>query len=205
MAYDPRIVQAVETAWIGWQLASAKLSMFATEMENCVQRRIDDIVRAGRMAGIAGPDVDDTLTAEGLPTLCRDAMFLVVFGVYEHHVAGLCSRIVRNYAPQGERPKGTHLHHSQEFLIKIGFPPAAFDAAWNYLDHVRLVRNHLAHEAATVDPSDGSTRAEQIREFVRQAAHIELDNDRLTLDASFVPELIERMGGVFKRFREHVH
>lgn len=216
MPHDPRIAKAVDVTRLGWRLVSAKLRMFVQEMEDCLQQRLDslsakhqakleELKQTTGQVPIAWDELDDILKIDGLPTLMRDSLFLVVFGVYEHHVAGLCDRIMRTGAIAASGPAGSHLHQSKDFLQnEVGAATAAFSTDWDFLDRARHARNYVAHEAATIGAGDRSSQAEKARQFVQQTAHIAFDGDRITIEAPFLPALIDRMDGVFSNFADVV-
>jgi hypothetical protein len=216
MAHDQQVVRVVRTAALGWQIVSAKLRMFVDEMEHTLEQRLDalrskharkleELRSATGKVPVTWEELDGILKTEDLPILMRDAFFLVAFGVFEHHVAHLCRSIVDTGAIGGEGPRRSYLRDSQDYLLKsVKIPAAAFGADWQFADEARNVRNYVAHDAATVLPSDVSAKAQQARGFIEQTDHIWLDGERITLDEPFLRALIDRMDGAFASLDDHV-
>lgn len=194
-----------------WPIVSAKLRIFTTEMETSLQQSMNnlqkkhavaiDALKTGKQVSMGAIDVEEIFRIDGLPRLMRNAVFLVVFGVYEHHVAAICTRIHDNGSNDDGAPKGTHLQDSYKYLTNIvKLPESAFGTAWRFLDAAREVRNFIAHEAAAIPDTDTSDRAKRVRKFIDEADHIKLEGEYIQLDGPFVPSLIDRMDEAFRDF-----
>ena len=208
MPHDPRVVEAVKTGHFSWKFTNPKLRVFVEELEVALAERLQRITEAcdetrAKMisdanGNIAMPaeELEAQLKVEGLPNVLRYAFFLIVFGVFEEHVAALCKRIHDTEKVEHVTLGRTYLGDSRDYLL-ASFDLTCLGDSWTIVYQAKTVRNILAHDAGCLRDSDNSQPARIAREFISKTDGISLDGNTVKIESQFIELMLDQMSGVF--------
>ncbi len=89
---------------------------------------------------------DIAMIRDVTPQMLRQAQYLLLFGLFEHEVAGLCRCLYHDGKCADKPRKNLYLANSQEFLIQeAGYLKKTFkNKSWNFMLKARLAKCYFA-------------------------------------------------------------
>lgn len=202
-----------------WFFVSEKLKRFIDVMELSVANHLGaqavkvadkrEIIQRGKTVPLCSEEVDILYGNIGMDTVMRRAAFLMVFGIFEHHVRNICAR-VRAKSPHERGPvPQKYLDTFRKILIEeLGLKGDSLGKDYDFLESAKDVRDVIAHRAAQLDSRDQSdwakptppdVKEKRALEFIELNKEIKVDKGGgIDLTRDFLPAFIDAMDRAFR-------
>ncbi len=164
-----------------------ELQTFLDQTERGAQSEFGEFSKwvKGETAGMSDREASDfvdhyyddlAMVRDVVPRIIRYSQVLIVYGFYEHEVAGLC-RLLHAEGVTKKKPKNKlYLHDAKKYLIEqADFKERTFGKAWKYLDSARNVRNAIAHNSGRFRSDE---QGNQGKSFVEEEPDLDLDGSK---------------------------
>lgn len=138
---------------------------------------------------------EHVLLSEAVPQWSRRALFLCIYGTFEHAVKTICEDAYHDKLTS-EKPKSVYMSNAATYLTNhVKVDAAAFGVAWNMISDARVLRNIVAHNNGVLRPSKACTKSEVERAiaFVRGQPALSTDKatDSLKIGEGFCGTFVE--------------
>ena len=127
------------------------------------------------------------------PAIHRRSYLLTLFSVFEDHMTHLCqcARGVRSLELRVIDLKGMGIQRARTYLKKVAGVDLPVSQAWEKIKMAQDIRNLVTHNGSRLKAGDKSS--EKIRKYAEKTKSVLLDDDQITLNDAFLPDVLEHM------------